>query len=113
MDKFKLDDQEQEIEDSAQEYVPVDDAERERIERAIARSRKSKNINIRLIEADLDRIKTKADQEGLPHQNRAQNVHRPHVHIARFRTICRPRAVHMRKLTMHRGHFARVTMVLR
>jgi predicted DNA binding CopG/RHH family protein len=74
MDKFKLDDQEQEIEDSAQEYVPVDDAERERIEGAIARSRKNKNINIRLSEADLERIRTKADQEGLPYQTLISSV---------------------------------------
>ncbi len=74
MDKFKLDDEEQEIEDAAEEFVPVDDEERERIERVLARSRKNKNINIRLSEADLDRIRAKANQEGLPYQTLISSV---------------------------------------
>ena len=74
MDKFKLDNEEQEIEDASEEFVPVEDEERERIERVLARSRKNKNINIRLSEADLDRIRTKANQEGLPYQTLISSV---------------------------------------
>ena len=74
MDKFKLDEEEQAIEDSAEEYVPVGDEERARIERVLARSRKNKNINIRVSEADLDRIRTKADREGLPYQTLISSV---------------------------------------
>ena len=74
MDKFKLDEEEQAIEDSAEEYVPIDDMERKRIEAVLDRSRKNKNINIRLSEADLDRIRVKAEREGLPYQTLISSV---------------------------------------
>jgi predicted DNA binding CopG/RHH family protein len=60
MDRFRLDQDEQRLEDSAQEHVPVSDEERKRVEQIIERSRKKKNINIRLNESDLNSIKTRA-----------------------------------------------------
>ena len=74
MDEFELDEEEQQIEDSADEFVPMEGAERRRVEAIIARSRKNRNINIRLSEQDLDRIRTKAEREGVPYQTLISSV---------------------------------------
>ena len=74
MDEFKLDEEEQKIEDSAEEFVSVDGPERKHIEEIIARSRKNKNVNIRVSEQDLDRIRIKADREGVPYQTLISSV---------------------------------------
>lgn len=74
MSDFKLTEEEQQIEDTADELVPVSQEERQRIEGIIARGRKNKNINIRLSEMDLERIKSRADREGLPYQTLISSV---------------------------------------
>ncbi len=65
---MKLDPEEQQIEDSAEEFVPVDAAEKERVDRIIARARKNRNINIRMTEQDLEMLRSRAHREGLPYQ---------------------------------------------
>ena len=74
MDEFELDEEEQQIEDNADEFVPMEGAERQRVEAIIARSRKNRNINIRLSEQDLDQIRTKAEREGVPYQTLISSV---------------------------------------
>ena len=74
MNDFPLDEEEQQIEDSADEFVPVDAEERKHVQRILSRSRKNKNINIRLSELDLDRIRTRAEREGLPYQTLISSV---------------------------------------
>lgn len=74
MNRHHLDDEEQRIEDSADEFVPVAPEERERVERIIARSRKTKNINIRLSEEDLSKIRERAQREGVPYQTLVSSV---------------------------------------
>ena len=74
MSDFQLTEEEQQIEDAADELVPVSQEERERVERILARARKNKNINIRLSEMDLERIKSRADREGLPYQTLVSSV---------------------------------------
>jgi predicted DNA binding CopG/RHH family protein len=74
MDRFRLDEEEQQIEDSAEDFVPVSDDERRRVERIVERSRKNRNINIRLSESDLSRIKARAMREGLPYQTLISSV---------------------------------------
>ena len=74
MSDFELTEEEQQIEDTAGELVPVSQEERERVERILARGRKNKNINIRLSEMDLERIKLRADREGLPYQTLISSI---------------------------------------
>ena len=74
MNKFELDAEEQEIEDFADELVPVEGQERKDIEKILARTRKNKNVNIRLTEFDLDRIRAKAEREGVPYQTLISSV---------------------------------------
>ncbi|WP_455382469.1 CopG family antitoxin [Salinispira pacifica] len=74
MNKDRLDDEEQRIEDSAEEFVPVSQEERDRVERILARSRKTRNINIRLSEEDLTLIRSRAQREGVPYQTLVSSV---------------------------------------
>ena len=74
MGDFPLDEEEQQIEDSADEFIPVEAEERVRIDRILARTRKNKNINIRLSELDLERIRSRAEREGLPYQTLITSV---------------------------------------
>lgn len=74
MNEFELDEEEQQIEDSADELVPMKGAERRRVEAIIERSRKNRNINLRLSEQDLDRIRAKAECEGVPYQMRDSSL---------------------------------------
>lgn len=79
MNEFNLDAEEQEIENFAEELVPVEGPERKEIEEILARTRKNKNVNIRMTELDLDRIRAKADREGIPYQTLISSV--PHKYV--------------------------------
>lgn len=79
MKYYELDKEEQEILDSVErgEWKPVKNLakEKRRLKR-IARNtlNKTKNINIRLSERDLQKLKAKAVREGLPYQTLASSV---------------------------------------
>ena len=64
--KAKLDPFEKEIEDSS--FQPVSDSKRRKIESIIDKTKKTKNINIRINEFDLEKIRERSQQEGLPYQ---------------------------------------------
>jgi predicted DNA binding CopG/RHH family protein len=72
--KTKLDAAEQAIERAASSYRPVAAKDRKRIEAILARSRKSRNINIRISEATLAELKKLAEREGLPYQTLVSSV---------------------------------------
>jgi predicted DNA binding CopG/RHH family protein len=72
--KYKLDKQEQWLEDHADEFVPVTGAERRRIDRDLAIMRKKKAITLRINVNDLGKIKEKAERDGLPYQTLISSV---------------------------------------
>ena len=72
--KYKLDKEEQWIEDHAHEYVPVSAAEKHRIDMDFAQMRKKKAVTLRININDLGKIKEKADKEGLPYQTLISSV---------------------------------------
>jgi predicted DNA binding CopG/RHH family protein len=72
--KIKLDAFEQSIEDTAEEFVPVSQAEKDGIESIIASANKTKNINIRITAYDVEKIKEKALDEGIPYQTLIASV---------------------------------------
>lgn len=81
MKKYKLDKEENQLlkEIEAGEWVPVKNLEEEKRKyQAIARHtiklRKNKNINIRVSEEILQKLKTKAAEEGLPYQTLISSV---------------------------------------
>ena len=70
----RLDDHERQIEDDAERFAPMDGEERTRIEQVLANSRKSRNVNIRISEYDLEQVKRRAEREGLPYQTLISSV---------------------------------------
>jgi predicted DNA binding CopG/RHH family protein len=72
--KIKLDPFEKEIESHVDKFVPITGEKRRRIEAIIERSRKTKNINIRITEDDLAHLKQKAEEEGMPYQTLISSV---------------------------------------
>lgn len=69
-----LDNYEQQIEDDAERFVQADGEERSKIEQILANSRKTRNINIRISEYDLEQVKRRAEREGLPYQTLISSI---------------------------------------
>lgn len=72
--KYKLDKEEQYIEDHAEEFVPLRGAERRKIDKMLAVMRKKKAITLRVNINDLGKIKEKAEKEGMPYQTLISSV---------------------------------------
>lgn len=72
--KTKLDPSERRIEKAAAEFRPVPKARLRQVEAIISRVRKSRNVNIRISEADLDGLKQRSQAEGLPYQTLISSV---------------------------------------
>jgi predicted DNA binding CopG/RHH family protein len=72
--KVKLDKFEQSIEDNAEKYVPLSDAEKNEIETIINAANKSKNINIRISAHDIEKVKQRSAEEGIPYQTLISSV---------------------------------------
>jgi predicted DNA binding CopG/RHH family protein len=68
MKKIKLDAEEQEIENNFEEYKPVLKKTKNRFDKIIRGSRKSRPISLRINENDLKKLKEKAEKNGLPYQ---------------------------------------------
>ncbi|KAB2922965.1 MAG: hypothetical protein F9K22_10445 [Bacteroidetes bacterium] len=64
----KLTAAERAIERTASSYRRVSAKERTKVESILERSRKNRNINIRLTEATLEGLKRRSEEEGLPYQ---------------------------------------------
>jgi predicted DNA binding CopG/RHH family protein len=78
--KTKLDSSERAIERSASSYRPVSAKQRKRVETILERSRKSRNINIRVSEETLAELKKRSEQEGLPYQTLISSVLHKYLH---------------------------------
>ena len=72
--KTELDPLEKAIEADSAGCVPIAGEKRERIEAVIGRSRKTKNVNVRISEHDLASLKRKAEQQGMPYQTLITSV---------------------------------------
>ncbi len=70
----KLDSFEQQIEDAASAYRPLDKKKRQKIETLITRVRKSRTVNIRISESVLEELKLRSKQEGLPYQTLISSI---------------------------------------
>ncbi len=66
--KYHLTPEEREIEKDAHQFRSVNEEKRRRVEGLIDRARKNQAISLRLSEFDLEMLKKRAEQEGLPYQ---------------------------------------------
>jgi predicted DNA binding CopG/RHH family protein len=66
--KIELDAYEQSIENRADSFVPASPNTQAKFDAIIERARKSKSISLRLSAYDLEKVKEKARESGLPYQ---------------------------------------------
>ncbi len=71
---MKLDKFEQEIEKDILEYKSVSGKKRKRIESVIEKAKEKKSVNLRLNSLDLELLKRKAEQEGIPYQTLISSI---------------------------------------
>jgi predicted DNA binding CopG/RHH family protein len=72
--KVTLDTFEQKIEDRAEKFVPLSGKEKAEVETIIASAAKTKNINIRISAYDIEKVKQKSAEEGIPYQTLISSV---------------------------------------
>ena len=69
-----LDSFENDIEKNSAGYRLVSEQKQKRIESILEKSRKTKNINIRISEYDLEKLREKSDKEGIPYQTLVSSI---------------------------------------
>jgi len=72
--KITLDKFEQSIEDNAEKFKPLSDVETKEVEAIINAANKTKNINIRISAYDIEKIKQRSSEEGIPYQTLISSV---------------------------------------
>ena len=72
--KTNLDRYEKQIESEVRSYVPISGTKRRKIETILDATRKTKNINIRISQQDLENLRRSAEQEGIPYQTLISSV---------------------------------------
>jgi len=72
--KTTLDTFEQSIENNAQKFVPLSNAEMVEVETIINTANKTKNINIRISAHDIEKVKQKSAEEGIPYQTLISSI---------------------------------------
>jgi len=72
--KVALDNFEQSIEDNAERFIPLSDTEKDEVESIINAANKTKNINIRISAYDIEKVKQRSAEEGIPYQTLISSV---------------------------------------
>ncbi len=71
---MKLDEYEQEIENNISEHKSVSDKKRDRINNIIKKAKQKKSVSLRVNTQDLDLLKRRAEQEGIPYQTLISSI---------------------------------------
>jgi predicted DNA binding CopG/RHH family protein len=74
INRYKLTEEEKTIEKELDSYVPLDNEERSDIEKVVESSKKNKAISLRMSNFDLEKLKEKAEKEGIPYQTLITNI---------------------------------------
>ncbi len=67
-DKIKLDEYEEKIENEILNFTSLSKEEKSKIENIIDKENEKKSISLRLRKYDLEKLKERAQQEGIPYQ---------------------------------------------
>ncbi len=67
-DKMKLDEYENKIENEIQHFIPISKKEKDKIKSIIDKENEKKSISLRLRKYDIEKLKERARQEGIPYQ---------------------------------------------
>jgi predicted DNA binding CopG/RHH family protein len=72
--KFELTEEEKQIENEMDQYKSVSEEKKKKIEKIIDQTKKNKAISLRINNYDLEKIKEKAEREGVPYQTLITNI---------------------------------------
>jgi len=72
--KIELNDFEQSIENNTEKFIPLSTAEMNEVETIINTANKTRNINIRISEYDIQKVKQRSLEEGIPYQTLISSV---------------------------------------
>ena len=72
--KFELTEEEKQIESEIDRYKSVSADKKKKIEKIIDQTKKNKAISLRINNYDLEKIKEKAEKEGVPYQTLITNI---------------------------------------
>jgi len=72
--KTALDTFEQSIEDNAEKFIPLSKTEMSEVETIINAANKTKNINIRISAYDIEKVKQRSAEEGIPYQTLISSI---------------------------------------
>ena len=72
--KFELTEEEKQIESEIEQYKSVSAEKKKKIEKIIDQTKKNKAISLRINNYDLEKIKEKAEKEGIPYQTLITNI---------------------------------------
>ncbi len=72
--KYKLSQEEQEIEKNADQFVEISKSEKKEIDDLINKAGTKKAITLRLNTNDLEKIKFEADKSGMPYQTLINSI---------------------------------------
>jgi len=72
--KFELTEEEKQIESEIEQYKSVSAEKKKKIEKIIDQTKKNKAISLRINNYDLEKIKEKAEKEGVPYQTLITNI---------------------------------------
>ena len=72
--KITLDTFEQSIEADVEKFIPLSDAEKNEVETIINAANKTRNINIRISAHDIEKIKQRSAEEGIPYQTLISSI---------------------------------------
>ncbi len=70
----KLLDDEKAIENEIENLQPVSGAKKKKIENIIAQAKKNRSISLRISNFDLEKLKEKAEKEGIPYQTLINSI---------------------------------------
>jgi predicted DNA binding CopG/RHH family protein len=74
MNKIKLDSFERDIESNAEQYNKATTKTRQRVKKIISKTKEKNRITLRISNQTLERIKQKAQEEGLPYQTLISSI---------------------------------------
>jgi predicted DNA binding CopG/RHH family protein len=66
--KTKLTNEEKEIENEIENYTSIEEKKKTQVENILETVRKNKAISLRISNYDLEKLKEKAEEEGIPYQ---------------------------------------------
>ena len=74
MKTYKLTDEEKEIEQEIEHFIPISCRKKEQVEKIIEQAKKNRSISLRISNYTLEKLKEKANDEGIPYQRLINSI---------------------------------------